>query len=393
MRRLTFFSLVFILSALLTACGSGAVVFAPTPLPPDLSPVTVLHPSGVFALNVPPDWSQYVQDDGGPVVSMSFSPPGYNAPVLTAAVIHLTDEHPDLALLASDYQALHRPDQLRYVETARSPQADGAWRFSGVRTLSDGTQIPLNTFIQSQGAYISVVEAALTGQPELDAALQIAVNSLNINTAADLTTADISALSFVHTASLEIQNAAAWSNRTGVLFVTGEIANHTGQPIANMPVRVALTDENGTVLVEASDIAMGYQISPRGFAPFSLRFGQGQPVDAVGFKVTMGDHPAEAPLQTVITTPDLTWTDSSEFTIEGHLLVTGTVTNNSGRTVYDPLTMVTVFDGSGDVIGAWYQPFTITEIGAGDTVNYEVRVLEIGGGAINYIVDIQAKLR
>jgi len=389
MRRLTLFSLILSCICTLAGCDAGAVVFAPTPLPPDLTPVTLRHPSGAFSIAAPPHWGLYTQNDGA-VVSFSFSPPGYDVPVLTAAVIHLAGDRSDVAQIASDYQALHRPDLRRYRETAREAQVDGSWRFSGVRSLSDGTQLALNTFVRLDGEYLSVVETVVPDDAVLREELERSVNTLTVSTAAALPPAELSALSFVHTSSLEIQNAAAWTNPTGVLFVTGEVANHTGEAIANMPVRVSLLDADGTVLLEASDLTMGYLIAPGGFAPFSLRFGQGQPVDAVGFRVIMGDQPVTTPDQAIIAAPVLQWTDESVYTSEGHLLVTGVVTNTGNQTAREPLALVTVFDGSGDAIGAWYQPLVTREIAAGTSVDYEVRVLELGGGARNYIVEIQA---
>lgn len=389
MRLRNCFPLIFVLAALLAACDSGAVVFAPTPLPPDLSPAPVAHPSGAFSIAVPPHWGAYIQNDG-PVVSMSFSPPGYDAPALTAAVIRIAGDMPSTLDVVAQYQTAHRPDLRRYTETARDTMPDGSWRFGGVRTLSDGTQVPLNTFVRVEGPFVSVVETIVPDDVALREQLEYAVNTLSVDTLAALPAAELSALSFVHTASLEIQNVAAWTNPTGVLFVTGEIANYTGQAIERMPVRVALLDAQGAVMLEASDDAMGYQIAPGGFAPFSLRFGQGQQVDSTGFRVAMGDQPTEPPARLVLGSPALQWTDESLFTPEGHLLVTGVVTNTGNQPAREPMAIVTVFDGSGDVIGAWYQALAAREISPGASVDYEVRVLELGGGARNYIVDIQA---
>ena len=383
------FPLILIVLTVLAGCDTGAVVFAPTPLPPDLSPVTVRHPSGAFSMAAPPHWGVYTQNDGA-VVSMSFSPPGYDIPALTAAVIQLAAASPDITQIAADYQTLHRPDLRRYTETARDNLPDGSWRFGGIRTLSDGTQLPLNTFIRLDGSLVSVVETVVPDDENLRAELERAVNTLAIDPAASLPPAELSALSFVYASSLEVQNTAAWTNSTGVLFVTGEIANHTAEAIAHMPVRVSLLDSNQNVLIEASDVAMGYQVASGGFAPFSLRFGQGQPVDAAGFRVTMGEQPSGPPDRPVLGAPVLQWTDESLFTAEGHLLVSGNVTNTGNQTARDPIALVTVFDGSGDVIGAWYQALAAREIGPGESVDYEIRVLELGGGARNYIVDIQA---
>ena len=207
MRLSTRFPLILFLLFVLAGCDSGAVVFAPTPLPPDLSPVTVRHPSGAFSVAVPPNWGTYIQDSGT-VVSLSFSPPGYDTPALIAAVIQLAGDTPDTRQVVADYQTLHRPDLRRYTETARDNLPDGSWRFGGVRTLSDGTQLPLNTFIRIDGSFVSVVETIVPDDETLRGELERAVNTMSIDPTASLPPAELSALSFVHTSSLEVQNTS-----------------------------------------------------------------------------------------------------------------------------------------------------------------------------------------
>lgn len=377
---------------MLVGCGSGgAVVFAPAPLPPDMTPRAYRHPGGAFELAVRPDWSVYVQNDAA-VAAAAFSPPGALQAVLTAAAIHTgaVMDGTALADAANAYQTLHRPDLRRYTETAREQLPDGSWRFSGVRRESDGTQHPLNTFISADGAMLGVVEVDATEALPFRDELEISVNSLVLNPEAPLPPAPLSALSFVHTATLEVRNSAAWTNATGVLFVTGEVANYADTPLADLPVKVTLLGPDGQILQEAADIAMGYQVSVGGFAPFSLRFGQGQPVDAVRFRVTLGETPAFPPARPIVTAPTLRWTEESLFAPEGVLIVLGTLTNEGSTPIRDPLATVTVFDINGDVIGAWFTALGVDALAASESVNYEIRVPELGGGARSYILDIQA---
>ena len=72
-------SLLILLSALivlaLSACDTNPVVVVATPVPLDSSFHTYRHPSGVFSLRLPPDWS--VRDvSSGDAVRVEFSPPG-----------------------------------------------------------------------------------------------------------------------------------------------------------------------------------------------------------------------------------------------------------------------------------------------------------------------------
>ncbi|MCU0463616.1 MAG: hypothetical protein MUF38_03495 [Anaerolineae bacterium] len=356
-------TLLLFAALLLTACGGDAVVYAPTALPPDLSPQVWAHPSGAFSVAVPRHWAVYVQNDAT-LASASFSPPGAPAPVLTVAAIRVGAALDDTALgtLAAEIQSTHRPDQRRYTQTAVERTPDGAWRFSGARLNPDGSQTPLNTFISTAGGLVALADAAVPTDPALLADVQRAVNTITLNADSPLPPAEPAAFGFIRVAALEAQNTAAWTNSSGV----------------------------GNTVIEANDFTMGYHLPAGGFAPFSLRFGQGQPAEALGYRVTVGDGALFPPPRPVMGAPALAWTDSSTFSPDGSLSIMGTVTHTGeGATARDLLGVITVFDSTGDVIGAWFTPLGIASLAAGESADYAVRVPELGGGARNYIIDVQ----
>ena len=82
---------LLILILVLSGCSGGAVVFAPTPAPPDQSPLQYDHPSGAFSLVVPRQWAIYEQNTTT-LATAAFSAPGSNQPALLAAVINLGHE-------------------------------------------------------------------------------------------------------------------------------------------------------------------------------------------------------------------------------------------------------------------------------------------------------------
>lgn len=383
--------IILLFTTLLTACEGDAVVYAPTPLPPDLSPQTWTHPSGAFSVAIPRHWTTFIQNDAA-LSSVSFSPPNRGTPVLTIAAIRLeTAPDPDTVdSWAAQIQTAHRPDLRRYTQTSAERTPDGAWRFSGARLNPDGSQTALNTFISTTGNLLIFTDSVVPTDPALLADIQRAVNTIIPNPDTPLPITELSTLGFIHTAPLEVQNVAAWTNPTGVLFITGEIANYTGQTLETVPVRVALTDSTGNTLIEAGDFSMGYHIPTGGFAPFSLRFGQGQPAEAFGYRVTVGDGALFPPARPILSAPDLSWSDDSSFAADGSLLINGTVTNHSTQTARQLLGIVTVFDSAGDVIGAWFAPLGISELSGGATTDYAMRVPELGGGARNYIIELQA---
>jgi hypothetical protein len=152
---------------------------------------------------------------------------------------------------------------------------------------------------------------------------------------------------------------------------------------------VSLLAGDGTTVLEAVDMAMGYGIPPGGFAPFSLRFGEGQPPSTTAYNVIVGDASAVTTSRVFYGAGTLEWTDESTFGEDGALLISGEVSNNSDNPVNEPLGIVTVFDVEGKVIGAWFSSIGVQTIQPDETVPFSLRVPETGGDPTNYILDIQ----
>jgi len=77
----------------LSACSGGAVVFAPTPLPPESVPVTYEHPSGAFSLLLPRTWALHEQATAA-IASASFTAPNSDVPkkVLSRSILALRNK-------------------------------------------------------------------------------------------------------------------------------------------------------------------------------------------------------------------------------------------------------------------------------------------------------------
>jgi hypothetical protein len=401
--------LLYLLMILCAGCGSGAVVFAPTPLPPDLSPARYEHPGGAFAVTLPRSWAVYVQNTSI-LASASFSAAGRSEPILTIAVVNLGAQIEAAAFgtLIDQYQALVRPDVGRYAEQNRQAMGDGSWRMTGLRQVSGGGAQQVNTFIDRDGAWLSVVDVVVPDDALLFEQLQAAVNSILLNTSAPLTPTDVTTLSSVAVTGFSILNSTAWTTPAGVLFVTGEVANYSDQTVTNLPVRVVLITADGVEVAEARDMVMGHGIPPGSFAPFSLRFGQGQPARTTTYRIELGTPQTGG---VVHGTDVLAWTDASSFNSDGQLVVAGTVSNcrvallplqdelvlqptavpDCGTTtVRQPRVMVTVFDSAGSVIAAAFSDLAFDTLAPGESAPYQLILPEIGGQPTNYIVSAQA---
>ncbi|MCA9889566.1 MAG: FxLYD domain-containing protein [Anaerolineae bacterium] len=384
------------LLTMLVGCSGGAVVYVPTPLPPDENPQKYEHPSGAFSLVLPPNWSAYTQNLTN-LASASFSPPDSRDPLITIAVINIgheieADELNDLRIT---YQTQVRPDLSRYTEHTAEALGDGAWRIVGVNHTPTGETIQVNTFIERRGSLLGVTNVRVPVEANRNAGLQQIVNTVLLGNeeAVQLEPTTLNTLALAAATGLEVVNVHTWSTAEGVFFVTGEVTNHDIVTAYDVPVKAILTRGDGTAIVEAEDNVMGYGILPGGYAPFSLRFGQGQPADAVSFSVAIGEMdtetlPTDQPA--LVGNPTLTWTDAVENSANGTLYIIGMVNNESDEPVRSPRATITVFDDIGRVIAAGFADVEIDVLEAGESASFNIAVPEMGGEAINYLVNVQA---
>jgi len=384
------FLMISLLSLCLTACSGGAVQFAPTPLPPDLSPLQYTHPSNAFSIAVPRHWANHTQNFST-LATISFTSPDNTQPNLLVSVIKLqADEMAEsLDTLIDRYQTQLRPDLLRYTEQDRQFMADGSWRVTGVRNEIIGQPIQVNTFFQRNEAHFAVIEVIL--MDDFDASvIQSAINTLILASDSTLDLTDLTAFADTSPSLLEMSNVSLWTAPDGVFYITGEIANHTDMVFTDVPIRASLISQDGAEVAGAIDSILGHAILPGGFAPFGLRFGQGQPLNAISYRVAVeGATPPEG-LEPIVSGDQLEWTDEFEFASDGQIFISGIVQNIGGVAVRDTLLMATVFDEVGQVIGVGWASADISTIQADTESSYVILVSDLGGVPANYIVNAQA---
>lgn len=380
---LTVFSLL-----ILTGCSGGAVVFAPTPPPPDLSPLRYEHPGGAFSVTVPRNWSVTAQNTTA-LAAAAFAPPGSDEPALRFAVISLGQLVTSAALgdFITDYQSsVHAFDT---VEVSRQAMGDGSWRLSSLRHGAGGVAQPVNTFFEAEGALVGITEVLIPDSAAELQERQRIINTLVINASAALEAATASVLAYASGSALDFVNVATWTTPAGAFLITGEVANTGGGWLTNVPVKAVLRSADGLPVAETADVVMGYGIPPGGFAPFSLRFGQGQPALAASFDLSLGGpdwQPETA--GTILGQDTLNWTDESSVNASGQLVITGTVVNNGSQPARSLRAIVTVFNAAQRVIGAGYGDIT-PQLAAGDSTSFQISLPETGGSAANYILTIQ----
>lgn len=382
--------IIVVMLGLMTGCSSGAVVFAPTPLPPDLSPLVYTHPSGVFSVAVPRNWSVYEQNTTI-VASAAFSAPAENEPAVRFAVLNTGDsvDSSELATIMDQYQKQLRPDAVSYTEVNRQAMGDGSWRLTGLRTTVGGLTQQLNTFVQQLDGYLGIAEVIVDSDSARTAQLQQIVNTFTLNTQALLEPAEPEALAYATTSDLDFLHVATWSTPNGVFFITGEVSNRGAILLTDIPVRAVLQTADGVPVAEAVDVVMGYGLPPGGFAPFSLRFGQGQSALTTQYELSIGGDDWLPETDRLIYGQDeLMWDDESNFLPEGSMVIEGSVTNIGTKPVTAPRAVVTVFDSGGSVIAAGFTDLSVA-LNPGDSADYRLVIPDLGGQPVNYITMLQ----
>lgn len=379
-----------IVAIMLAGCSSGAVVFAPTPPPPDFSPARYNHPSGAFSIEVPRNWPVYAQNTTT-LATAAFAAPGSIEPEIMIAVVRLREslDSSGFSELLNLYQSQIRPDVRYYTEQNRQAMGDGSWRMTGIRQTASGTAEQINTFIQQSQDLLGIIDVIIPNTVELND-LQTIINTFQLHSESGLQAAELSSLVSATSTSLDILHVFAWTTPTGIFFITGEIVNNGSEVVTGIPVRALLITENGLPTAEAVDTPMGHGLPPGEFAPFSLRFGQGQPALTTRFEIDLGSADWEnAPETTIYGTNEMQWTDESTFDTSGRLIISGSVTNISPHIIRNPRAVVTVFDNAQHVIAAGFGDLSAPQLAPDESADFQIIVPEMGGEPAQYIINVQ----
>lgn len=380
-----------VLVCLFAGCSSGTVVFAPTPPPPDLSPMRYTHPGGAFSLVAPRHWTLHEQNTTA-LASAAFSIPGETEPSLLFVVMNPGIELNSQTFgdLITQYQTQVRPDVERYTEQSRQAMGDGSWRMTGIRHTPLGVTQQVNTFIEYSGDLIGIIDVVLPDDIMQRYDLQAIVNSFEINPDAALQAAPLSSLTVASPTGLSLLHVSTWTTPAGVFFITGEVANYGGEPVANIPIKAVLRSSDGLNVAEAEDLVMGYGVPPGGFAPFSLRFGQGQPALAQDYELILGGQNWQPETGAQLLHPEaLVLTSESSREQDGRLIVSGTVRNVSEQTAREVRVTISVFNTEQQVIAAGFTQLEGGALPPNAEAPYQIVVPEMGGEPANFIVTAQ----
>lgn len=388
--------LLILIALLLGACTSSPVVLVATAVPLDANFRTYTHPSAVFTVRLPQDWS--VRDvSPRDAVRVEFSPPGNTGLPLTFYIINRGEAITAAALLDSldQYQAVFN-DAATFTETSRLAQGDGSWRVTGLRQTAIGTRA-LNTFIQADGSFLTAIEVDVTNtDPARMAQLRSIINTYRVNTRATIARAELPSAPDTINASaagtLKFDGVFGFTGSGGTFIIYGQMTNTGLNALEAVRITAVFYDAQGNILGEQPDVAPVEVLYPGGATPFSVRFRSGRPQQAARFEVSAAGRTAEASLTTHIA-PDqfLVANDAASYTVDGQLIVRADVVNKTDGIARFVKATVTVYDDSGRVVGVGSTYLTKRDLLPAEASGFEIVFFEVGGAAARYVVSVEGQ--
>lgn len=398
MKRACLFMLFCTLITLVAAaCDTSPVVVVATPVPLDARFRTYRHPSGVFKLRLPSDWS--VRDlSHGDTIRVEFSPPGNAGLPMTVYVVNTGTVLDTASLLdaINRYQAALNGDSSVYHEVSRNAQGDGSWRLAGVRQTPIGPRL-LNTFLQADKAFLSAIEVDLTDANDaMQQTLRAIINTYRVDPTVVIGASQIQAPEGtggnVSSGVLAFGGLYTWTNPQGAFIVNGEVTNQSGGPLEGIRITAILYDAQNNALVEQANVIPLEVLDDRAKAPFSIHFRNGKPSQAVRYELQAAARNAEYAISTHLGDDSfIRGNDKAQYNANGYLTVGGDVVNKTqGPARYIKAT-VTLYNEQQQVVATDNAFLSKPELLPGETSHFEVTFYEVGGNAARYVITIEGK--
>ena len=386
-----------LIALLLSGCQTGAVVVVATPIPRDASFRTYRHPSGVFSLRLPPDWS--VRDvSRNDAIRVEFSPPNNTGLPMTVYIVNTGSVLDASSLLKEidSYQTTVNGDATLYKEVSRNAQGDGSWRLTGVRQTPIGPR-QLNTFLQADKSFFSAIETDITGlNDSAMQTLQVVINTFRVDPTVNLQAANLQPLlgASVVTSSgvLVFGGLYSWTNSQGVFIVNGIVTNMSGGSLEAVRITAVLLDAQDNVLSEQANVLPGEVLEDKATSPFSISFRNGKPSQAVRYELRGVARNAEFAVKTYLGQGNfLLANDKASYNAGGLLTVEGDVVNKTQALAKFVRATVTIFDEQSRVIATDSVFLSKPDLLPGEPSHFAVTFYEIGGNVNRYVIAIEGK--
>jgi hypothetical protein len=378
-----------------------------TPTPGFVDPAgfaTYVHPTGVFALSLPPDWVIGDRSDAFEL-DVAFSPPDAPDPLAQVTVISaqtLAQSRPEtgdaaaggivnLDDLADLYlERVVEPSGGTYKEVDRELQGDGSLRIRYLIDSPGGTS-QHNDFLQVTGPYFVAMRTRLTDDPARQRTLGLIVNTLRVDVnagwASDPTGAAATGAQLVGFANLN-----HWADSSGGFVVVGQVINQADEPLEFIRINAGVYDAAGNLLAEQDDFVSSDMLLPGQLAPYSITFSDGLPPGAERYTLEASARYADVTTQTFYGPENFALSSEATFEANGVLVVRGQVRNEGNLNANLVKVIVTVFDEQRRVVATDTSLVEMPSLAVGDVSNFSVRFFELGGSPGSFVVTAQGTI-
>jgi hypothetical protein len=379
------------------ACQTAPALVAPLNAP-DSGYLTYRHPTGVFTIRLPSDWS--IRDvSRESAVRVEFSPPGNSGLPLSVYVVNTGSvlDTPTLLNGINTYQSAFNGNPALYTEISRNAQGDGSWRLVGVRQTPIGLR-QINTFFEADKAFLTVIEADLTDlSPERLTQTQTVINTYRVDTSAVLNAGAVAAIP-----ADAIQNSASgsilftslfdWTDNTGGWNINGLLTNQSSAPIEAIRITAQLYDTAGRVLAEQANVVPNDVLLVNDTVPFTVRFRTGKPAQAIRYEIQASARGADYNLQNYLAPEQfIKGNEKATYNAQGFLSVSGDIVNAAKQPAKFIRVTVTVFDDQNQVVGVESAFAEKSELLPGDVTRYEVTFFQLAGSANRFLTKVEGR--
>lgn len=393
MSRPTYPHITCVLIVLVGAFLSGCVAETPTPSLVDPTGfVTYTHPTGVFSLDLPPDWIVGDTSDAY-ALNVSFSPPGSPEPSVSVYVVSvdtLDVAEFNLEALGDIYQAtFYDAADTAYKEISRDLQPDGSLRVKFVLDAPQGTT-QHNDFLHLSGPYFAVLRITLPDDQAQLRTIGLLLNTFKLNpqaTWASAVAGEAEGASQQDVVGFVGLNA--WVDRNGGFEIVGQIVNNADYPLEFVRINAQLYDAENRLLVEQDDFVSSDLVLPGEYTPFSLVFGDGMPPGMVRYDLHASARYADYTVRSFYGPDNFALTSQAEFDENGLLVISGQVRNEGSLTATLVKVIVTIFDADQRVIGTDTTLVDIQHLAPGEMSTFSLSFVELGGIPNTFLVTAQ----
>lgn len=353
--------------------------------------VAYRHPTGVFGLEAPGDWT-VADDTARATITTVFAPPLPGDAWLQVYIVSLLDSAQlDMDRAVDEYFAKFWGGVPADAE--RAPQPDGSLRLSASAPAPSGAPGSLSVLFAQHGPYFAALEYVVSVEQYAAQLplLEAISNSFAVDESAEFGPGHVQGA--VTGDWLPVSGMFLWQTSDGDAVLTGEVRNLYTEPLEFVQVGATLRDAAGTPLAAESAYVLGDVVPVDGFAPFAVRFFGVEYTAIRTFEMRVAGDPAEFLLPAWYGGEENLALQDRQVAVnpDGAVKVAATIANVGGRTAEAVRLIITLFDEADHVVASEFAYASPERLAPGETASVERTITSLGGKPATFTLRAEGK--